>query len=146
MADDPTVPHAPREAPRGRSSLEPLGRLMAALVAWPPLAIASATAIGDLTGCAGYAAACTGAAPLLPWLAQAAILGALLAAPPLARILAGGTLAVLVALVPITGVLVAMGAAYDPGGGPALAILLVLAWLAGVAVAAFVRPVRWPLS
>jgi hypothetical protein len=119
-----------------------LGRLGLALVAWPPLAIAIASLVGSLTGCAEFSASCTGAAPLLPWLGQVLLLGVLLLVPPLSRLLAMGTLAVLIALVPITSLLVAVGANFDPRGGPVLAILLVAAWLVGVAygIASRARP------
>ena len=42
-----------------------------------------------------YSAECGGSEPLLPWLAQAVILGLLLLLPPIARVLAGGAIAVL---------------------------------------------------
>jgi hypothetical protein len=73
---------------------------------------------------------------MLPWLAQAAILGLLLLLPPLARLLAGGAVAVVLALVPITSFLLVIGAAGEPQAGFALGTLLGLAWLAGVASAA----------
>lgn len=118
---------------RGPSAArDPLGRLGLALVAWPPLAIAIASVVGSLTGCAEFSATCTGAAPMLPWLGQVLLLGVLLLAPPLSRALAMGTLAVIIALVPITAVLVAIGGGFDPRGGPVLADLLVVAWLVGV--------------
>ena len=120
-------------ARRGPSAArDPLGRLGLALVAWPPLAIAIATIVGSLTGCAEFSATCTGAAPMLPWLGQVLLLGVLLLAPPLSRALAMGTLGVLIALVPITAVLVAFGGGFDPRGGPVLADLLAAAWLVGV--------------
>jgi hypothetical protein len=74
---------------------------------------------------------------LLPWLAQAAILGLLLLLPPLARLFVGGTIAVLVALVPITAFLLVVGAGGAPQASFALATLLALAWLGGVSWAAF---------
>ena len=70
-------------------------RLGLALVAWPPIGLAAAAAIGEVTGCSAYSADCAGTEPLLPWLAQAGILGLLLLLPPFARLLAGGTVAVL---------------------------------------------------
>jgi hypothetical protein len=120
-------------APPGQQAArDPLGRLGLALVAWPPLAIAIASAVGSVTGCAEFSATCTGAAPMLPWLGQVLLLGVLLLVPPLSRVLAMGTLAVIIALVPITAVLVAIGGGFDPRGGPVLANLLVVAWLVGV--------------
>jgi hypothetical protein len=115
---------------------DPVRRLGLALVAWPPIGLAAAAAIGDITGCAAYSAACGGSEPLLPWLAQAAILGALLLLPPIARLLAGGAFGVLIALVPITAFLLAVGGTGAPQAAPVMAALLAAAWLAGIAWAA----------
>ena len=90
-------------------------------------------AIGEVTGCSLYAATCSGTDTLLPWLAQAAILGLLLLLPALARLLAGGTVAVLLALVPVTAFLLVVGGAGEPEAGFALAFLLGVAWILGVA-------------
>jgi hypothetical protein len=120
----------------GGSAADPIRRLRLALVAWPPLGVAAAIATGDATGCASAAASCTGVAPLLPWLGQVVILALLMLLPPLARFLAFGTVAVLLALVPATAVLLALGAGSTPQAGFALGLLLALAWLAGVAYAA----------
>jgi hypothetical protein len=112
---------------------DPIRRLGLALVAWPPIGLAAAAAIGEITGCAGYSAACSGTDPLLPWLAQAGILGLLLLLPPLTRILAGGAIAVLFALIPLTLFLVAIGGAGAAQGQATLAVLLGAAWVAGIA-------------
>ena len=117
----------------GGATDDPVRRLGVALVAWPPIGLAAAALIGDVTGCAVYSAACGGTEPLLPWLAQAAILGLLLLLPPVARLLAGGAIGVLVALVPLTALLVAVGGAGAPQAGFALSFLLGIAWLVGVA-------------
>ncbi|HUG29743.1 MAG TPA: J domain-containing protein [Candidatus Limnocylindria bacterium] len=111
---------------------DPTRRLGLALVAWPPIGLAAAAVIGDVTGCSLYAAECTGSEPLLPWLAQAAILGLLLLLPPVARLLAGGAVAVLLALVPITAFLVAVGGTGAPQAVATLAVLLGVAWLLGI--------------
>jgi hypothetical protein len=116
----------------GGASDDPIRRLGIALVAWPPIGLAAAALIGDVTGCASFSAACGGTEPLLPWLAQAGILGLLLLLPPIARLLAGGAIGVLVALVPLTAFLVAVGGSGAPQAGFALSFLLGLAWLAGV--------------
>ena len=86
-----------------------------------------------MTGCAVYSADCGSTEPLLPWLAQAVILGLLLLLPPVARVFAGGAIGVLLALVPLTAFLVAVGGTGAPQAGFALAFLLALAWLLGVA-------------
>jgi curved DNA-binding protein CbpA len=120
----------------GASTDDPIRRLGLALVAWPPIGLAAAAAIGDLTGCTSYSADCGGSDSLLPWLAQAAILGLLLLLPPLARLFVGGTIAVLVALVPVTAFLLVVGAGGAPQSAFALGALLAAAWLTGVAWAA----------
>lgn len=112
-------------------------RLGLALVAWPPIGLAAAAAIGELTGCSAYSAECGGSDVLLPWLAQAGILGLLLLLPPLARLFVGGTIAVLLALVPITAFLLVLGAGGAPQAALVMAGLLALAWLGGVGWAAF---------
>ena len=111
---------------------DPIRRLGLALVAWPPIGLAAAAAIGDLTGCSVYSASCDGSEPLLPWLAQAAILGILLLLPPLTRVLAGGAFAVLLAVVPIAFFLLAVGGSGAPQAGYVFAVLLGGAWLVGV--------------
>jgi curved DNA-binding protein CbpA len=120
----------------GSPADDPIRRLGLALVAWPPIGLAAAAAIGEITGCAAYSAECGGSDMLLPWLAQAAILGLLLLLPPLARLFVGGTIAVLLALVPITAFLLVVGAGGAPQAALALAALLALAWLGGVGWAA----------
>ena len=120
----------------GGSPDDPIRRLGLALVAWPPIGLAAAAAIGDITGCTTYSADCAGSDSLLPWLAQAAILGLLLLLPPLARLFVGGTVAVLLALVPVTAVLLVLGGGGAPQSAFALAILLAGAWIGGVAWAA----------
>jgi DnaJ domain len=112
---------------------DPVRRFGIALVAWPPMGLAAAAAIGEVTGCSAYAATCSGTDSLLPWLAQAGILGLLLLLPALARLLAGGTVAVLLALVPVTAFLLVVGGAGEPEAGFALAFLLGVAWTLGVA-------------
>ena len=112
---------------------DPVRRVGVALVSWPPIGIAAAAAIGEVTGCSAYSVECAGTNSLLPWLAQAGILGLLLLLPPFARLLAGGTVAVLLALVPVTGFLLVVGGAGQPEAGPVLAFLLGIAWILGVA-------------
>ena len=127
----------------GQPADDPVRRFGLALVAWPPIGLAAAALIGDATGCATFGATCDGAEPMLPWLAQALILGLLLLLPPLTRILATGTIAVLVALVPVTAFLLAVGASGAPQAAGVLIALLGLAWLIGVAWATAMR-VRRP--
>jgi hypothetical protein len=70
-------------------------------------------------------------------LAQAGILGVLLLFAPLTRILAGGAFSMLVAVVPLTLLVVVVGGIGALRGELAPAALLALAWLVGVAWAAF---------
>ena len=115
---------------------DPLRRLGPALIAWPPIGLAAAVAIGEITGCAAYAASCGPADPMLPWLAQAVILGFMLLLPPITRLLVGGSIGVLVALVPVTAFLVAVGGAGAPQAAGVMAVLLAAAWVVGVGWAA----------
>jgi hypothetical protein len=114
---------------------DPMRRLGFVLLAWAPLGLAAAAVIGQITGCAAYSASCDAAEPLLPWLAQAAILGILLLVPALSRILAVGTIALLLALLPLAGFFVAFGGAGQSEGAATLIVVLSVAWLAGVGAA-----------
>jgi DnaJ domain len=114
---------------------DPMRRLGYALVAWAPIGLASAAVVGQLTGCASYAATCGGIEPLLPWLAQAFILGLLLLVPALARVLAVGSIAVVLALVPLSAFFLAFGASAVEGAPAFLQAVLSLVWVAGVIVA-----------
>ena len=108
-------------------------RLLRAVIAWPPLGIAAAAVIGEATGCAAFEATCTAPADLYPWFAQAAILLALLALSGIARVLAGGTVAVAVLAFPVAAALSASGAGYDRTYGPAALIaVLGIVWAVGV--------------
>jgi hypothetical protein len=115
----------------------PRVRIALALAAWPPLGLALALAIGEATGCARFAAACTSSANFSTTvlLAQVGILGGLAVLTPLARVAAFGSLAVLLAALPVVAFLTAAGATYDPEpGSAALLTLLGLAWAAGIVV------------
>ena len=117
----------------GAPSDDPIRRLGLALLAWPPIGLAAAAAIGEVTGCSSYSADCAGTDTILPWLAQAAILGLLLLLPPLARVFVGGSIAVVLALVPVTAFLIVIGASGAPQAGFGLGVLLGGAWVVGVA-------------
>jgi curved DNA-binding protein CbpA len=154
----PAVAPAPRSAPTPPSPppATPVGggeagstfgpaRLMASpgwrrvglvLLAWPPLGLAAATAIGQTTGCLSYSASCDSTDRLLPWAAQALLLALLAASPWLTRILVAGTIGAIVALVPGVGIITALGGASSSEGGPVLAAWLGLAWLVGVVIGA----------
>jgi curved DNA-binding protein CbpA len=125
----------PLESIVGADLGDPTRRLGFALLAWAPLGVAAAALIGRVTGCSVYSASCGPTEPLLPWLAQAAILGILLLVPALSRILSVGTLALLLALLPLAGFFVALGGAGQAEGAVAFVVLLALAWAAGVGAA-----------
>jgi curved DNA-binding protein CbpA len=129
------VPPASLASFLGSDLGDPVRRLGFVLLAWAPLGVAAAAIIGQMTGCASYSASCGATEPLLPWLAQAIILGVLLLVPALSRILATGTIALVLALVPIAGVFVGFGGAGQTEGSVLLVVLLTAAWVAGVAVA-----------
>ncbi|MCI0581301.1 MAG: hypothetical protein L0227_00155, partial [Chloroflexi bacterium] len=117
-------------------------RLLRALIAWPPLGIAAAAVIGESTGCAAFEATCTAPADLYPWFAQAAILLVLVSLPSIARVLAGGTVAVVVLAFPVAAALSASGASYDRTYGPAALIaVLGVVWVGGVAAVLLRRAV-----
>jgi hypothetical protein len=108
-----------------------------ALGAWPPIGLALALGIGELTGCARFAATCSSASSFSAWVvvAQITIVSVLLLAVPLARIGTFGSLAILLAALPIVALLVAAGATYDPEAGTAaLLTMLAIAWVVGVVV------------
>ena len=115
----------------------PYRRGLLALAAWPPLGIAAASIIGAATGCAAFSASCTSTATFYPWIAQLVILTALLLLPTVARVLAGGTLAVALLAFPVAAALSASGATYDRvHGPPSLIAILAVVWLAGVVLTA----------
>ncbi|HET9455843.1 MAG TPA: DnaJ domain-containing protein [Candidatus Limnocylindrales bacterium] len=143
----PRPPHAPASA--ASSWLGSLawpggfaGRVALALLAWPPIGLALATAAGEMTGCSRFAAGCVELFGVGTWLGQLVILSVLLALPTLAAVAAVGTLAALAASVPTAVFLSATGGSRQPdAAGAILAAVLGIAWLAGAAFAV-VRRVR----
>ena len=118
---------------RARAVATPSGRLLVALIGWPPLGLLAASVIDLLTGCSGLAATCAAPAPWLPVAAQPVIILALAALPVLAAVAAFATLASLAVVVPATVALSASGV----DDGDAAARLLV----AGIATASYL--VAW---
>lgn len=143
VAGPPDGAEPPAQWLRFNPELSPgMRRLLRAVVAWPPLGIAAAAVIGEATGCAAFEATCTAPADLYPWLAQVAILLVLLALPAVARILAGGTVAVVLLAFPVAAALSASGATYDRTYGPAALIaVLAVVWVVGVAAVLLRRAV-----
>ncbi|MEO8208687.1 MAG: DnaJ domain-containing protein [Chloroflexota bacterium] len=124
----------------GRLERSPYRRLILALLAWPPIGIAVASLIGQATGCAAFSATCTTTASLYPWLAQAAVILALLLLPGAARLLVGGTVAVFVLAFPVAAILIRRDGPFDPAYGPTqLMGAMAFVWLGGVAFVALLR-------
>ena len=133
--DDRAEPLPPLARLLDSEPRDPIRRLGYALLAWAPIGLVSAAIIGQLTGCPTYGAGCTGIDPLLPWLAQAIVLGLLLLVPPLARVLAVGSIAVVLALLPLTAFLLAFGASSIEGAPAFVQLLLLVVWVVGVVLA-----------
>ncbi|MEX2011158.1 MAG: J domain-containing protein [Chloroflexota bacterium] len=111
-------------------------RVAVALLGWPPLGVAIAWLLGEVSGCGRFSAGCVETFAVGTWIAQFAVLGALLLVPALAAASAVGTLALLAAAIPASILLSAVGGAREPGAAAgALAIVLAIAWLAGAAFA-----------
>lgn len=124
-----------------RTLLEPprrgLGRLGVALLGWPPLGLAAASAIGETTGCGRFAASCAELSAPGTWVVQVAIVVLLLALPRVAAWSVHGSIAVLVVGVPAAVVLSAGGGARQPDASASvLAGLTAVAWVVGVAYGA----------
>ena len=119
------------------------GRVGRAIIGWLPIAFGIGWLAGEMTGCGRFAATCDSTADPFVLLLQAAVLAVLLLVPALASVTAMGSIALLVDRrrrppsscrrpgTPPT----AMRAA------PSLGAVLLLAWLAGLAIAV-VRRVR----
>jgi DnaJ-like protein len=111
-------------------------RVAVALLGWPPLGIAIAWLLGEVSGCGRFSAGCVETFAVGTWVAQFAVLGVLLLVPALAAASAVGTVAMLAAALPASILLSAVGGGRQPGAAAgALAIVLAVAWLAGAAFA-----------
>jgi len=127
----PSDPLAALPVPGG-----PGRRIAVALLGWPPLGFAIAWLLGEVSGCGRFAAGCVETFAVGMWVAQFAVLGALLLVPTLAAASAVGTVALLAAAIPASILLSALGGAREPGlAAGALGITLAIAWLAGAAFA-----------
>jgi hypothetical protein len=114
----------------------PRGRVVRAFVGWLPVALGIGWALGEITGCGRFAATCDPSVGPLILLLQGAALVGLLVTPSLASLAAAAALGLLVAAVAATLVLSATGTAADDASRRAtLGLLLVIAWLAGLAIA-----------
>jgi hypothetical protein len=112
------------------------GRIIRAFVGWLPIGLGIGWLLGELTGCGRFAATCDPAVNPLIVLLQGGALVALLLIPAAATLAASAALSLLAAAVAATLVLSAAGgAADDASRRSTLGLLLLVAWLAGVAIA-----------
>ena len=118
------------------------GRVVRALIGWLPIALGLGWLVGELTGCGRFSASCDPATdPILLGL-QLAILGVLLALPAVASAATMAALTLVLASIGAAFVLSATGGAADGDSRrTALGVVLVGAWLLGLAIAV-VRGVR----
>ena len=84
-------------------------RVGRAVVGWAPIALGIGWLVGELSGCSRFAATCDPAASPIAWVAQLAVLVALVIVPRLAVMAFLATLAVLAAAVPAALILTATG-------------------------------------
>lgn len=112
------------------------GRVLTALIAWPPLGLGAALLYGEVSGCARFSVACTDATTPWPWVIQLITIALFLLLPAVARIAAFGTYAMLIVVTPLTLFLVTGGRAGSDLAPRLLVGGLALAWIVGVAVAA----------
>jgi len=104
-----------------------------ALIAWPPIGLAAALLLGELTGCNRYAASCTEPASLLGWIVQPVLVAGLLLLPGLARVAAVASLVVGVAAVGGAVALSSIGGTRAPAAASGLLLaLLVMAYAVGL--------------
>ena len=111
-------------------------RVAQAAVGWLPIALGVGWAIGEITGCSRSAATCDGADPWLAPIAVLLTLIPLLLVPRLASLAAAGGIAVAIVALPAAAIL---SATHDESPSTersvVLGIVLLIAWLVGVAVA-----------
>ncbi len=113
------------------------GRLMRALIGWLPIALGLSWLVGEMTGCGRFAATCDDgvAGPMLLVL-QVLAFAVLLVAPAAASVATMAALMLLAAAVAASLVLSATGGAADGDSRRALlGLILLLAWLIGLALA-----------
>jgi len=146
-APDATAPDAAAPDPAraaidlGRALTDPRsgglrGRIVRAVLGWIPIALGIGWLVGELTGCARFAATCDPSVTPLTAVGQGIVLVALVAVPEVAAIAAGAAIVLLAAAVGATLILSATGTAADEDSRrAALGALLLVAWLSGLAIA-----------
>ena len=112
------------------------GRVIRAFVGWLPVALGLGWLLGELTGCGRFDASCDPAVDPLILLVQGAALVALLLLPLAASFAASAALGLVAAAGAAALILSATGTAADEGSRrTTLGVLLLVAWLAGLAIA-----------
>jgi curved DNA-binding protein CbpA len=130
--------HATVASPAGlaRFASTPAGRIGLAVLGWFPLGVALAAASDAVPACDGVATVCSDPLRAGIWPIHLLLIGLLAAVPRLGAIAAVGSIAFLgVGLVATPVLLVIGGAQTRAGTAAALAVVLVAAWLAGIALA-----------
>jgi hypothetical protein len=112
------------------------GRLLIALLGWPPIGFAIATLVSDSTGCARYAASCPDEVPGLLLIVQVVVIGVLYAVPVVAAVAAFATLASLAIALPVAAVLAVGSQPRGTGQTTLLGVATTLTYLAAFAGAA----------
>lgn len=130
---DQPPPDAPLRLPLLRPPTSALGRLVAALLGWPPLGIFAAAAIDGSTGCGRFAASCPEISSPGTWIVHAALILLLIALPRFAAWSAHGTVAAFIVGVPAAVVLSAGGGARQPEASASVLLAITAgAWIVGV--------------
>jgi hypothetical protein len=112
------------------------GRLFRAVFGWLPIALGLGWVVGEVTGCGRFAASCDGAVDPFLTLLQVGLLGALLLFPWVASVTTTATISLLAAASVAALILSATGGAADSDSRRvALGAVLLIAWLAGLAIA-----------
>ena len=118
------------------------GRIVRSLLGWFPIALGLGWLIGELSGCGRFAATCDPSVVPLTAIGQGTVLMVLLLLPEIGALAGGAALVLLAAAMAASLVLSATGAAADEGSRrTALGMLLLVAWLSGLAIA-IVRRLR----
>ena len=109
-------------------------RVLAALIAWPPIGYIASLAAGEATGCIRYAASCTPEIATATWLVQPVVILLLLLVPVVARLAAVGSIGLLIAAVPAAAALSASGGNRGPSNSAVALFLGILVMSYVVAV------------
>ncbi len=114
-------------------------RVGRALIGWLPIAFGLGWLIGEISGCGRFAATCDSGTTPITIVLQVLVLAVLLAVPLLAALTTMASITLLVVSVVAALVLSAGGGQADDARRIALGVILVGAWLIGLATAIVVR-------